>query len=55
MSDKSQNFKDGYQPREQRGYQPQSKTSGNSGQVQGGYQPPTSEGSNPTNAPPNKK
>jgi len=56
MSDKKTPFTDGYQPKIEKGYQP-SKTAGTSdtGHVQGGYKPASSEGGGPTNPPPNKK
>lgn len=60
MPDKPIPLNDGYQPKINRGYQPvqpsftPTGTSGNEG-VQGGYQPPSSEGSGPTSPPPDKK
>lgn len=53
MSKTSNKDNYGYVP-EKRGYQPSSPNKGSDG-VQGGYQPPTSGGNNPTNTPPNKK
>ena len=52
MSNKQQ-FKDGYQPSSNRGYQPtEPKPSSNgNGKPQNGYQPTVSEGTNPTNRP----
>ena len=54
MSNK-QEFKDGYQPSSNRGYQPTSPKPANDGhgteRVTNGYQPTVSEGTNPTNRP----
>ena len=57
MSDKPIPLNDGYQPKIDKGYQPvpPSSTPTGTGGVQGGYQPPSSEGGGPTNPPPNKK
>jgi len=60
MSKKSIPLNDGYQPKVEKGYQPVSPTStptdtSDTGNVQGGYQPPSSEGDGPTNPPPSKK
>jgi hypothetical protein len=60
MSNKPTHANNGYQPKVDvpKGCQPaQPSPSGtsDSGSVQGGYQPPSSEGSGPTNPPPSKK
>lgn len=51
-------IREGYNPQqsEKKGYQPTVPNSGNSapGKIQGGYQPSTSQGTNPIN-PPTKK
>lgn len=52
---KNKSFKDGYQPSSIRGYQPSSPKHSNGQTViapaTNGYQPTTSEGSNPINRP----
>jgi hypothetical protein len=60
MSDKPIPLNDGYQPKIEKGYQPVPPNStptgtGGTGNVRGGYQPPSTEGGGPTNPPPNKK
>lgn len=55
MSKTPKQVNNGYVPDKGKGYQPAPSGQGTDGRVQGGYQPPSSGGNNPTNTPPNKK
>jgi len=60
MSNKPTPSNESYQPKVDvtKGYQPTKPAptgTSDSGSVQGGYQPPTSEGGGPTSPPPSKK
>jgi len=52
---KNKNFKDGYQPSSNKGYQPRPTNPADNDRgtrpLTGGYQPTVSEGSNPTSRP----
>ena len=54
MSKTPKQVNNGYVPAK-RGYQPAPSGQGSDGGAQGGYQPPSSGGNNPTNTPPKKK